>query len=71
MRRTGADVGQTPHRQRGAIGPWADVYLWRLLFDRDSYTKESVAGGPGVAGHTETGHTERGHTETGHMEAGR
>ena len=51
--------------------PGPDVYLWRLLFDRDSYTKESVAGGPGVAGHTETGHTERGHTETGHMEAGR
>ena len=40
--------------------PGPEVYLWRLLFDRDSYAKVDVAGGPGVAGQTEVGQTEVG-----------
>lgn len=48
-----------------------EVYLWRLLFDRDSYTKGDVPGGPGVAGRTQAGRTEPARTEPARTEPAR
>ena len=50
-----------------------EVYLWRLLFDRDSYTKRDLPGGPGVAGRTgpaRTGPARTGPARTGPARTG-
>jgi glycerol-3-phosphate acyltransferase PlsY len=48
-----------------------EVYLWRLLFDRDSRARSSGAKGAGGTGRTDEGRTDEGRTDEGRTDEGR